>query len=244
MLEILDYLREFHMLSIFLRLILAMLAGGVIGYGRSRKRKTAGLRTFMLISIGAALTLLLASYEYHMLTTQWSDAVAAESLRFDGSRYAAQVLSGIGFIAAGTIITDTKQQVEGLTTATGLFACACMGLAAGAGFYECVIIVLVIIILVLDVLFPLEPAFKRRLRHLTMFVEFNKLEDIEKIVAVIKSQNAEIHELDFARKKRKDEKYPSAIIEMTLSKENISHSNMLTSVAELPCVQSIQELIS
>ena len=244
MYEILDYLKELNMLSICLRLLLAMLVGGAIGYGRSRKKKEAGLRTFMLVSVGAALTMILACYEYEMLKTLWADAVAAESLRFDSSRYATQVLSGIGFIAAGTILTDNKQQVEGLTTATGLFASACMGIAAGAGFYLCVIIVLAMIILVLDVLFPVEPAFKRRLRHLTLFVEFNKLEDIETITNVIRGQNAVIHELDFARKKRKEEKYPSAIIELTLSKENISHSHMLTTIAELPCVQSIQELIS
>ena len=112
-----SYLKEFHFLSILFRLILAMACGSVIGFGRSKKRQNAGLRTYVLTSIGAAMSVMLASYEYRMMTGQWAAAVAEIGMKFDASRYSAQVISGIGFLAAGTILSSGHQQVTGLTTA-------------------------------------------------------------------------------------------------------------------------------
>ena len=186
--ELLLHLRDFTFTTVILRMLLAFLSGTVIGYGRARKQRAAGLRTFILTSIGAALTTLLATYEYQMLCGPWADVVKEVGLKFDGSRYSAQVISGIGFLAAGTIISIGHQQVSGLSTAAGLFASVCMGIAAGAGFYECVIVVLIILILVLDVMWPLEPAFKRRLRNITVFVEFYALEDLNEISDTIRSR--------------------------------------------------------
>ena len=124
-----DFLREFSFLSILLRLLLAMLFGGVIGLERGRKRRAAGFRTYMLVCLGAALTMLLSQYLHRMLNTVWSGA----ALTIDVSRISAQVINGIGFLGAGTIIVTGRQQVKGLTTAAGLWASACMGIAIGAG---------------------------------------------------------------------------------------------------------------
>ena len=156
-----EYLSHFNLVTIFVRLALAMACGGVVGIGRSRRNQNAGLRTFMLTAVGACLAVLLTCYEYEMMTSQWAPAVQAVGMKFDASRYAAQVVSGIGFLAAGTILSSGHQQVAGLTTAAGLFTSVCMGLAAGAGMYSCVIIVLVILLIVLEAMHPLEIAFKR-----------------------------------------------------------------------------------
>ena len=121
----LAYLKEFNFLSAVVRLILAMACGSVVGFGRSKKKQNAGL------------SVLLACYEYKMMTGQWAAAVAEIGMKFDASRYSAQVISGIGFLAAGTILSSGHQQVTGLTTAAGLFTSACMGMAAGAGMYDC-----------------------------------------------------------------------------------------------------------
>lgn len=129
--SVLAYLREFNFLSSVVRLALALAVGGIIGYGRSKKQRSAGLRTYMLTTVGAALTILIAMYEYEMLSTKWSDVVDLVGLKYDGSRYSAQVITGVGFLAAGTIIGTAHQQVSGLTTAIGLFASACLGIAAG-----------------------------------------------------------------------------------------------------------------
>ena len=242
--DLLLHLRDFTFTTVILRLLLAFLSGTVIGYGRARKQRAAGLRTFILTSIGAALTTLLATYEYQMLCGPWADVVKEVGLKFDGSRYSAQVISGIGFLAAGTIISIGHQQVSGLSTAAGLFASVCMGIAAGAGFYECVIVVLVILIIVLDVMWPLEPAFKRRLRNITVFVEFNALENLNEISDIVRSRGATIYDIEIERPKRDRDKYPCAILILKMSREKPSHSGMLSSIAELDCVRTIHELIS
>ena len=243
--EIIAYLREFNIVSVLLRLTLAMLCGGLLGYGRSKKKQNAGLRTYMLVSIGAALTVLISMYEYKMLTGHWADLTAlAGEVKFDGARIAAQVIQGIGFLAAGTIIGIAHQQVSGLTTAIGLFASACMGIAAGAGFYECVIVVIVIVILTMELLRPIEDEFKRRTKNIVIHVEFDNIDDIEKIKETIKEQKANIFYIDIERTEREKDEYPSAIFSLKLSKENASHSAILSSVAEMPCVYSVSELIS
>lgn len=241
---LLPHLRDFNITSVTLRLLLAFLSGTVIGYGRARKQRSAGIRTFILTSIGAALTVLLATYEYEMLCGPWAPVVQEVGMKFDASRYSAQVISGVGFLSAGTIISIGHQQVSGLSTASGLFASVCMGMAAGAGFYECVIVVLIILLVVLDIMWPLEPAFKRRLRNITLFVEFNALEDLNEIADVVRSRNAHIYDIEIERSKREKNNYPCAVLVLKMSREKPSHSGMISSIAELDCVRMIQELIS
>ena len=242
---VLEYLKEFTFGSVVLRLVLAALAGGLIGAGRSRKQRAAGICTHMLTSIGAAMTILIGMYDYEMLHGQWADIVAIVGERIDVTRYAAQVISGIGFLAAGTIITVAHQQKEGLTTATGLFASVCMGMAAGAGFYEVVVISVFLIIFILDLMPPEEMTFKRRVRGMTVFVEFTAMEDVSYISKVIRARNSQIYEIDMERTHGDGvNKHPSAIFTMKLGKNNASHSEMLSSIAKLPCVYSIQELIA
>ena len=179
-----------------------------------------------------------------MLQTTWADAVALVGEKFDASRLASQAITGIGFLGAGTILKIAHQQVRGLTTATGLFANVCMGLAAGAGYYELVLTVAVLIALVLNGMLPLELLFKRRLRNITLNVEFYSVEDISAITDVMKRQQAQIFDIDLERTEQKGDKYPSAIFILKLSRANHSHSGILSSLAELPCVRSVQELIA
>ena len=234
MIQALNPLREFTFLSVLFRLLLAMTAGGVIGYGRSRKERTAGFRTYMIISLGAAMAVLITLYLCEL--EPWE--------KFDASRLASQVITGIGFLGAGIIIKAAHQQVRGLTTATGLFATVCMSIAAGAGFYELVLLALLTIVLVLNVMWPLELLYKRRLRNITLNVEFNSVGDLDTISEVMRAQHAKIFDVDVERSERSGDKYPSAIFILQLSRQNHSHSGMLSSVAELSCVQSVQELIS
>lgn len=241
---VLEELREFSFASALLRMTLAMLCGGIVGYGRSKQARAAGLRTYMLICVGAAMAVLLTQYQYQMLTGPWAAVVEEVGMKFDASRLAAQVITGIGFLGAGIIIKVAHQQVNGLTTATGLFASVMMGIAAGAGFYECVLVALLLIVVVLNVMSPLEFAYKRRLRNITLNVEFNHVNDIDEITRVIEKQSATVYDIDIERTERKDGKYPSAIFILKLSRTNHSHSGMLSSVAELSCVHSVQELIA
>ena len=104
MTETIAYLREFHFASVVLRLALAMLLGGCIGLERERKRRPAGFRTYMLVCLGAALTVLLSLYEYTLITGPWSALAAELGMKTDVSRFGAQVINGIGFLGAGTIV--------------------------------------------------------------------------------------------------------------------------------------------
>ena len=171
----LDWLRELNTASVLLRLVLAMLFGGLIGLERVRKRRPAGFRTYMLVCMGAALTVILSQYEFFMVTNGWSELAAEIGLRTDVSRFGAQVINGIGFLGAGTIIVTGKQEVKGLTTAAGLWASACMGLAIGAGFYECVGLCFALIFLVIRLLPFIENAIIENARNMNIYVEFQSI---------------------------------------------------------------------
>lgn len=237
-----SYLEQFNFGSVLLRLLLAMASGAAIGIGRSRKKQNAGFRTYILVSLGAALTILISLYEYEMLIGPWAEAAAYTDLKFDASRFAAQVVSGIGFLAAGTIIAIAHRQVSGLTTAIGLFAAACLGIAAGAGFYACVITAALLVIFTMETMKPIEVGFKRRLRNMTVTVTYRKDQDLAAIVHTIESSGVQLFEIDVEHTEAEGD--PSAVLTMKLSRENASHSALLSSVAELGCVLSVQELIS
>ena len=241
---ILEYLREFNLLSVVLRLLLATASGFVIGLGRSQKNRNAGLRIYILVSLGAALTMLISSFDYEMLRTQWAWVSELTDVKFDGTRFAAQVISGIGFLTAGTILSIEHQQISGLTTAIGLFASGTLGIAAGAGFYEAVIAAVIAIITAMELMYPVEVGYKRRLRNITVSVEPDDIGDVNTVTERIRALGATIYDIDFEHMERTEEHLPSVIIVMRMSRGNDSHSAMLSSVAELPCVVGVCELIS
>ncbi len=119
-------------LDIALRLGLAILAGGVIGYERETRHHPAGLRTHILVCIGASLVAITDCMIAQEVFRTNENGVFGVTVTL--GRLSAQVISGIGFLGAGTIIT-TKRNIAGLTTAASLWACACIGLAAGMGLY-------------------------------------------------------------------------------------------------------------
>lgn len=125
MLHCLDFLRGMDLLSVTVRVLLALVCGGMIGIERSEKRRPAGFRTHILICLGAAMTTATSQYVYVVL-----------GLYSDVARLGAQVIAGISFIGAGAIIMTKWRRVRGLTTAAGLWVAAIVGLCCGAGFYE------------------------------------------------------------------------------------------------------------
>lgn len=235
-------MREFTFWTAILRLGLAVLAGAAIGYGRYMKNRPAGFRTYMMISMGAAMSVLLEIYLYEMLKGPWADTVEKVGFKYDASRMVSQSITGIGFLGAALIIKGAHQHVKGLTTATGLFATVCVGIAAGAGFYELVVIAGVLNVLVLNVMAPMEDALKFRLRNVTLLLEFNTVEDIEQITDVMQKHHAQVFDTDIERYEQKGGKYPCATFTIRLSKHH-SHSEMLSSLAELECVRYVGELI-
>lgn len=123
--EIYRYLTGFHVCSILFRVFLAVLLGSIIGLERKHHGRAAGVKTHTLVCLGASLTVMVGLYANYGL-----------GLSGDPLRVGAQVISGIGFLGAGTIMTRHHSQVTGLTTAAGLWTTATLGLAIGLGFYS------------------------------------------------------------------------------------------------------------
>ncbi len=227
--------------DMLLRLGIAAFCGGAIGIERGKRRRAAGFRTHMLVCMGAALTMVLGIYLHHMIQSGfWT--IPFENYTTDVSRFGAQVINGIGFIGAGTIIVTSRQQVKGMTTAAGLWAAACMGLAIGAGFYVAALIGCVMILLVIVVFSKLEIWILSRSRNINLYIEFENIDDLSKIMEKIKSQDVRIFDVElFKPKTMENETYPRAIFSLQLPKKQ-THAGLLTTIAELDTIRGIEEL--
>ena len=234
-------MRELNTESVMLRLVLAVLFGGVIGLERGRKRRAAGLRTYMLVCLGAALTVLLSMYEYYMVTHPWAELAAEIGIRTDVSRFGAQVINGIGFLGAGTIIVTGRQEVKGMTTAAGLWASACTGLAIGAGFYECVFLAFLLISIVIRVLPQVETYIVENARNMNIYVEFESLDDVGDIISRIKSQDVQIYDVEIDHGREEKLRNPSAVFSIRLNHKQM-HTQVLAAISELESVRTIDEI--
>lgn len=140
---------EFNVWSVIVRVALAALCGGLIGSERGRHGRAAGMRTHILVCLGSAVTAMTGLY-------------AVETLHYTGDvfRIAAQVVSGIGFLGAGTILVRNHSIVTGLTTAAGMWATASIGIAIGYGFYEAVVAAMLLCVILVPILGRVE--YKRK----------------------------------------------------------------------------------
>ena len=114
--SVFEYLRQLNTVSMMLRIVLAVVMGGLLGLERERKSSPAGFRTYMLVAIGSTVTMMLSQYLDIMLDTRWLTQAQALGVQHDVSRFGAQVINGVGFLGAGTIILTGRKRVKGLTT--------------------------------------------------------------------------------------------------------------------------------
>lgn len=151
--------------EILIRLLLAALLGSLVGLERERLEEVAGLRTHMLVAVGATIFMLVSAFGFN-------DILGHPNVVLDPSRVAAQVVSGIGFLGAGTIIMR-RTIVHGLTTAASLWAVAAIGLAVGGGLYFGAVAASVVVLIILVVIKPIERRYfmHRRPRTLTLKIE-------------------------------------------------------------------------
>ncbi len=238
---VLETLRELNLISILVRLFLAMLLGGLVGLERGRKHRAAGFRTYMLVCIGAALTMLLGQYQDLMLATRWASMISDVGNRSDITRYGAQVISGIGFLGAGTIVLTGRKEVKGLTTAAGLWACACMGLAIGAGFYECVILGLALIFLCIRVLPLFEIRMRKRSRNMNLYIEFSQIQEIRAVTACLRQMGVTVVDVEIEPGQKEFQEYSNAVLNLKL-KNKQSHSEILSAVSQLDHLHKIDEM--
>lgn len=197
--DLFAYLREFNLLSVVVRLLAAMLFGGMLGIDRAKKGRAAGFRTYMFVCLGAALAMLLSQYESAMLAGRWADAAGEVGIRTDVSRFGAQVINGIGFLGAGTIIVTGRHKVKGLTTAAGLWASACMGLAIGIGFYEAAVAACLLILFVNSALHRMDSYVVAKSKVVELYVEFGTVEDISGFIGRMRDKDIRVSELEVTK---------------------------------------------
>ncbi len=223
------------------RVGIAMLCGGIIGIDRGRKHRPAGFRTYILVCVGSAMTMILGTYLSFMLTNVWTNDASYMFVNTDVSRFGAQVINGIGFLGAGTILVTGRQQVKGMTTAAGLWASACMGLCIGAGFYLAALICCTLIIITIVLLARIEHFILSRSRNINLYVEFDDIENLSPIIERIKLHDTRIFDVEVTKAKYSENHYPHAIFSLQLPKKK-THTAVMTAIAEIESVRSIEEL--
>lgn len=229
MLKIFDFVRGANLdwISVTVRLAVAVICGGFIGIERERKRRPAGFRTHILICLGAAMATLSSQY------------IALElKLYTDMARLGAQVIAGIGFIGAGTIIVTKRRQVKGLTTAAGLWAAAIVGLCCGAGFIEGAMVATVIIMIVELFLVKIEYFVVSTARVVNLSIEYVDNSKLGNIVDTIKNNNAYINDMEITKAASG---HFCAVFTLKMRRRK-AHQAMMTMVAKQDGVISVEEL--
>ncbi len=222
-------LREVTYLAVILRIVVAVVFGGIIGLERGMKNRPAGLRTYMLVCVGACLIMLTNQYLFQVTKTG------------DPMRLGAQVVSGIGFLGAGTIVVTKHNQIKGLTTAAGLWAAAGVGLALGVGFYEAAVVAGFAVFFVLTVLQRFDNRIHRKARFLELYLEISESLGIGDVMKQIREQKVEITGMQLERRDV-DEDGVRALIVTLKADKRIDHMVFLEKIRKLEGVIHAEEL--
>ena len=226
-------LRELNEISIMVRFVLAVICGGLIGIEREHKHRPAGFRTHILVCIGAASTTMTGQY---LLTLNAIAPVTSDPLRLG-----AQVIAGIGFIGAGTIIVTKRRQVKGLTTAAGLWTSAIIGLAIGVGYYEIAMYATFLILLTEIILSKLDWFILSRAKCINVYIEYTNPDNLSDIMFVLKQLEVQVIDVEVAKMRGETEQNTSAILSLELSKKN-SPNAVLSRISRVEGVRSVEEL--
>lgn len=171
--------------EILIRLLLASLFGAFIGLERERKDRTAGMRTHMMVCVGSCLIMIVSAFGF-------SDILGADHVVLDPSRIAAQVITGIGFIGAGTILFLKHGTIRGLTTASGLWTVAAIGLATGSGMYFAAVATTAIALIILWALQPLEKWYSKKFKKKTLRIVADSEENNELLKSLLSDSKVKI----------------------------------------------------
>lgn len=192
--------------------------GAAIGLEREYHAKEAGLRTHLLVALGSCLFMILSIYGFDFM-------LGREHVSFDPSRIAAQVVTGIGFIGAGTIIFQ-KQVVRGLTTAAGLWVTAAIGLACGNGMYWVALIATVIVLVSLGLINLYVPYFSQKERQVTFLVE-----DYTVLTEILESLRKEkITVLNYEMHKDAEENNGKMLVSLEIRMKRYDNPKAITSI--------------
>lgn len=221
-------LYEFTDTTALIRLLIALVASAILGIERTRKLRPAGMRTYMLVCIGACSTMLGGLYLYETFGPG-----------FDPARMAAQVISGIGFIGAGTIMVTPRQKVKGLTTAAGLWTAAGVGLAIGIGFYEAAIVSTLAIFVIMSLMQIIDAQVQKKSKSVELYVELESTCPLGDFLRQIREKDIEIRDIQHENSLSGEQGVRSYLVFLKLKKRQ-RHIEIMEDIRSIPGIAYLE----
>lgn len=176
--EVFDFLTEFNAVTVVIRVVLAALAGALVGLEREFHGRAAGMRTHMMVALGAALAAMIGLFTVKEL-----------GFSSDPLRVGAQVISGVGFLGAGTILLrGGGSRITGLTTAAGLWTAASIGLAVGIGFYVGAFMTVFAAMLTFTLITSLEHFLNRKRQRMAIYLELDNVDAVAPMLEMLRTE--------------------------------------------------------
>ena len=222
-------MHELTQTELIVRIFLAVFLGGMIGLERGMKNRPAGFRTYMLVCLGSCIVMLINQYAYQVFDTG------------DPVRMGAQVVSGIGFLGAGTIIVTSHNQIKGLTTAAGLWAAACVGLAIGIGFYEAALLGGIAVFMVLKLLHRLDFHMRSRTHVIELYVELDHSIPFGKFLKTAREYGLELSDIQLEHENGFSEEAIPFIVTVT-GKKHQNQDILIRTVRRLEGIKYLEIL--
>lgn len=226
-----EWLSDLNIQTITVRLILAVICGGILGLERALKHHAAGLRTYIIVCIGATIA---------MMTNEFLSRATNIG---DGARLGAQVISGIGFLGAGTIMFTSRNQVRGLTTAAGLWACACLGLSIGIGFYTLSMLTTFVVVIVFATLPSFEKMLTIKSKQFKIHVEFYKRENLKDFISFVREIDFKILSVEYNPAYSKSGLSVYTIELKVLNKNRVNHKEFINEFKNINYINYVEELL-
>jgi len=227
--EAMKHSSELYYVMLIGRLLLACVLGGIIGYEREHTHRPAGFRTHILVCIGSALVMITSEFifkQYQGLTN------------LDPARLGAQVISGIGFLGAGTIIREGFS-VKGLTTAASLWAVSCVGIAAGIGFYEGAIAATIMIYLTLITLKRIEDHIAKKSNYKNIIIKsHNKTGQVGVVSCIMEKHYIAIRNIEFISGEKDEALLIKFLVKLPL---NFNNTNLISDLHDIEGIQKVYE---
>ena len=226
----LEALRAVTPIAVTVRIFAAVIIGGLLGLERGLKNRPAGMRTYMLVCTGACIIMLTNQYIYQVFATG------------DPTRLAAQVVSGIGFLGAGTIIVTRRSQIKGLTTAAGLWSSAGIGIALGIGFYEAAIVGTFAVFAIMTLLQKLDNRMHRKTKNLEVYVEIGRNLSLSSLMQILREKDFDVQDVQRESGLEADSDGNRAYIMQLKLKKRVHHLEIVDEIRTMDHVVYAEEL--
>jgi putative Mg2+ transporter-C (MgtC) family protein len=227
---IIDYLQGSSSIAVGIRLVVATVFGGLVGWERIIKHHSAGIKTHALVSLGSASATALNTY-----------LAMIPGLNADVSRIPAGVVSGIGFLGAGTILVTGRKQIKGLSTAATLWVTSCTGMAIGAGYLEIGFVCLLMVAFSNILLKQLSNKVEGYSKFMSIYIEVNKSRGVNKLRNLLSEQGFTIISMTKSQGKTLQSSDTGLILDLDLDKKR-SHDEVLNALSNEEFVNYVEEV--